>query len=461
MNPKFVIVTAIAVIMLAHFSTTFVNGQPISQTSQEESGASTSVTRVLRLKHANAPDLAIQIERLFGIPVVADIRTNQMTVHTTKKGVETVLDYVKELDVPSALPTGKAQNSFVRTSFLVAEDGSTIKYIEHDVVATIDGVVAEVLVDNGQTVKAGQELVKLRNTDLDLEIEKVRGEINVAQARIQSLEPLKNDKLSKDEVTRNRREQDVVMTTLKSLEHQYELLNKKKEDLIVRSPINGNVVTQQLSDRLKNRPVEKGTILLTVAAETKERDVVETVGPSPLGALPAGASAGTPVRGQYAPFQHLGWPETHPESELRTPAYVAAETQVGEIAAKYRTLVAQISKPLKRAPIGDRADWELTIEMPDLKQRLAALKAKLKSEVETAFQERQKSQSAELEQLRNRLTQIEQTISDREKNREAIINHRVEELISPNPGEDARMEKSWPWSPRFQPRARRSDPFDR
>jgi multidrug efflux pump subunit AcrA (membrane-fusion protein) len=50
-----------------------------------------------------------------------------------------------------------------------------------------------------------------------------------------------------------------------SLEAQLKLLRQKQDQLHVVSPIDGEVITWQVRDRLLTRPVEKGQLLLTVA----------------------------------------------------------------------------------------------------------------------------------------------------------------------------------------------------
>jgi hypothetical protein len=73
-----------------------------------------------------------------------------------------------------------------------------------------------------------------------------------------------------------------------------------------------------------------------------------------------------------------------------------------------------------------------------------ALRDKLRPLVEESFVARQKFQSAEVEMLGRRLAEITQTINDREKNRQAIIDARIDELL--NPGRVSDTEKNEPVS---------------
>ncbi|HEV7224938.1 MAG TPA: hypothetical protein VGN42_19700, partial [Pirellulales bacterium] len=58
-----------------------------------------------------------------------------------------------------------------------------------------------------------------------------------------------------------------------------------------------------------------------------------------------------------------------------------------------------------------------------------ALRGKLRPVVEESFDARQRLQQAELKELRRRLTEIEQAIETREKNKDVIVNSRIDELL--------------------------------
>ncbi|HEY2826644.1 MAG TPA: secretin N-terminal domain-containing protein [Pirellulales bacterium] len=59
--------------------------------------------RTIRLDHADAASLSQQLKKLVpSCDMVGDARTNQIIIHGTKEGIETVLSLVKQLDVPDA-----------------------------------------------------------------------------------------------------------------------------------------------------------------------------------------------------------------------------------------------------------------------------------------------------------------------------------------------------------------------
>ncbi len=71
------------------------------------------------------------------------------------------------------------------------------------------------------------------------------------------------------------------------------------------------------------------------------------------------------------------------------------------------------------------------------KSTLDEAKRQLKDRVSTQFDERQKQESEELKQLRQRLDKLEKSISDRAQNREKIINQQIDELTSASSGSNA------------------------
>ncbi|MGA2030793.1 MAG: biotin/lipoyl-binding protein [Thermoguttaceae bacterium] len=136
-----------------------------------------------------------------------------------------------------------------------------------DVFASEKAVVTEVLVKHGDMVKAGQTLVRMRNTDFEVAKTDIEGQLIATGERINDIQRLLIDErqLRADERTRVSGELAELGEKLHSLEHQSELYKKKMEELEVKSPIAGEVVTWDLENRLIHRPVERGQVLLRVA----------------------------------------------------------------------------------------------------------------------------------------------------------------------------------------------------
>jgi multidrug efflux pump subunit AcrA (membrane-fusion protein) len=136
-----------------------------------------------------------------------------------------------------------------------------------EVFAEVDGTVEEVLVKQNEMVKKDQLLVRMRNTDLEKELIRVKGEIAVtAQQMINRGRSISENRgMREDELNQLRTEQVELRAKLNSLDVQRQLCEQKMKYLEIHSPIDGQVVTWDLNNLLKNRPVQRGQVLMRVA----------------------------------------------------------------------------------------------------------------------------------------------------------------------------------------------------
>ncbi len=149
----------------------------------------------------------------------------------------------------------------------------TLEPIEkRDVFAGVDGTVTDVFVKHGDEVKAGQELLKLRNTDFDVKMEELIGQKAANDTTIANLEDARGQEgLAADQLSRIMGDLLVARAKQVNQKRELELLEEKKQRLIVRSPIDGKVLTWQMElQRLMNRPVERGQRVMQVADPTKQ-----------------------------------------------------------------------------------------------------------------------------------------------------------------------------------------------
>lgn len=150
--------------------------------------------------------------------------------------------------------------------FRITAQGTLQPFERQDVFVQEAGVVSEVLVEHGDQVQEGQELVRLRSRDLEVAITELRGRRastleQLAAARRAAGEP----RLSFDERNRLSGQQAQLQETYDSLSDQLQMLLAKQELLTIRSPIVGQVVTWDVRKRLAGRPVEKGQVLMAIA----------------------------------------------------------------------------------------------------------------------------------------------------------------------------------------------------
>ena len=153
--------------------------------------------------------------------------------------------------------------AFCPSDLKVTCDGILVPAERQKVFVPLDGTVDVVAVSHGSTVSAGQTLVKLINNDLENQATELDGRIVELKSKIESTETLM---LSPNVEDQELGEQNLSAqkAQLASLERQSEMLGRKRKKLIVTSPIDGQVVTWNIVERLKMRPVSRGDELLEV-----------------------------------------------------------------------------------------------------------------------------------------------------------------------------------------------------
>ena len=149
------------------------------------------------------------------------------------------------------------------------ESKGTLEPVErYDVFAGIDGVVTEngVKAKHGDFVRMGDVLVELRNTDLDIAMENINGEIASTKEKTLSINRRINEPgMTTVEQNRMEGERAVLNEQLNSLAEQKALYDKKREELQVKSPADGQILTWETNQRLDARPIQRGQVLMKVA----------------------------------------------------------------------------------------------------------------------------------------------------------------------------------------------------
>jgi len=135
------------------------------------------------------------------------------------------------------------------------------------VFAGLDGVVRKVHVRHGAHVNIGDALIELQNTDLDIAAVDLQGRRTSAfeQSLSTKRSLIDGGQLSPAERTRLSGEEARLTQEIASLDRQLLLLEEKRKELVIRSPIQGEITTWNADDLLAGRPVRQGQQLLTVA----------------------------------------------------------------------------------------------------------------------------------------------------------------------------------------------------
>ena len=152
-------------------------------------------------------------------------------------------------------------------SFGLSAKGSLIPESQQVVFAKTDGTMEAIYVsDDGDTmVTAGQPLAVMKNSDIELAIGEITGQIAEKQQEISSnrllqsrggLTPLERNELESKTVQ--------AIQTVKSLQHELGIREMEQTLLEIKSPIDGRVVNWNVRQSLLHRPVVRGQSLMTI-----------------------------------------------------------------------------------------------------------------------------------------------------------------------------------------------------
>lgn len=170
--------------------------------------------------------------------------------------------------VLTAIAAAAAALKFIPADFALSARGVLQPKHRQHVFAPVDGTVKAVHVRHGMRIEAGQLLVELRNSELDVQLADAVGQRAAAHEQLLAVErALFEDgkKLGVEERHRMAGQRSELKQRLSSLDEQLRLLRNKRARLRVTSPIAGEVTTWNIEQLLHNRPVRQGQILIDVA----------------------------------------------------------------------------------------------------------------------------------------------------------------------------------------------------
>ena len=158
---------------------------------------------------------------------------------------------------------------FVQADFDLEGRGALQPERQREVFVNQDGVVEQIHVKHGAKVKKDQLLLELDNTDLNVRLQDVIGRLEQARKQRESYGRLRRDRTlpASKQNEFGAQEQEAAQRCL-DLQTQLRLLLKQQEELQVLSPIDGEVVTWDVNKLLRQRPVNRGEVLLKVADPT-------------------------------------------------------------------------------------------------------------------------------------------------------------------------------------------------
>ncbi|MHB9077175.1 MAG: efflux RND transporter periplasmic adaptor subunit [Pirellulaceae bacterium] len=207
---------------------------------------------------------ALEHERLFLLPVWRALGN----------GLEALggRHFSKTLAVVVLLVATAVALTTVSSELTVAARGQAQSTTRQTVFARENGVITNVPVEHGKYVEAGQLLLEMRNTDLEVEITSLVGKLTTTQEQMLTLQRtlLDNPRLANAEQSRLSGELLQLRQAADSTERQLALVRDKEQQLQVRADHAGQIVTWHIREKLLHRPVQKGQALLAIVDPASE-----------------------------------------------------------------------------------------------------------------------------------------------------------------------------------------------
>ncbi|MGC4004854.1 MAG: HlyD family efflux transporter periplasmic adaptor subunit [Pirellulales bacterium] len=132
-------------------------------------------------------------------------------------------------------------------------------------------IIAIEPIQQGEHVAKDQKLAQMSSQELETDISAANGDMKIAQEMVQSANnSLRLSNITPVERIRFQGERAKFQSQINNLETKLEILEFRRSQLIVRSPIDGILTTWDARNKLINRPVERGQKLLSVADDKGE-----------------------------------------------------------------------------------------------------------------------------------------------------------------------------------------------
>lgn len=181
----------------------------------------------------------------------------------------------------------------IPADFEIEVPGQAFPQERRRIFAPDDGIVEELLVTADQKVTANEPLLRLRNPERELELNRVLGDIESAVSRLQAIRATRTTTGASNANNPAARSADLsseeqqLERKLETLQQEQSLVEQQISALTVSSPIDGVVYQSRLQEQLRSRPVQRGQQLLEIVNDAGEWQLDLQVPDSVVGYIPA------------------------------------------------------------------------------------------------------------------------------------------------------------------------------
>lgn len=180
----------------------------------------------------------------------------------------------------------------IPADFEIEVHGQAFPQERRRIFAPDDGIVEELLVTADQKVNATEPLLRLRNPEHELELNRVLGDIDSASSRLQAIRATRTTSAAANGSNPAARSADLsseeqqLERRLETLREEQILVEQQITSLVLLSPIDGVVYQSRLQEQLRSRPVQRGQQLLEIVNNAGDWQLDLQVPDSVVGYIP-------------------------------------------------------------------------------------------------------------------------------------------------------------------------------
>jgi hypothetical protein len=229
--------------------------------------------------------------------------------------------------------------------FIISAAGSLQPANRREIFAPADGVVHELKLSKDGHVVAGDILVEIRSDEFELELTRLAGDLETNRRRLQTIQAARLESVrpgaAKGEPQGHlAAEEEQLKEIIRGLESQQAYRQKQREQLLVRSPISGQLLTWEVERLLRARPVRQGQRLMTIADVDDAWTLEMQIADSDVGHVLAA------VKDQATPLKVSYRTAAHPElDQIGSLDKISDWTEVRETGRPTVIMTATIPKP--------------------------------------------------------------------------------------------------------------------
>jgi len=154
---------------------------------------------------------------------------------------------------------------FVPAPMNVVCEGEVLPVKRDRLYAESEGTIEQIFVTPGQDIRKGQKLIQLSNPNLQLQLQEKMGEKKRIEAARNTAQMVRMKDPRGERGGEQTENTEALQAQIESLDREIDKINDLMEQMVVTSRIDGQVITWDFVEKLKERPVTFGDQLLEVA----------------------------------------------------------------------------------------------------------------------------------------------------------------------------------------------------